>query len=254
MPGDLKGLAVMQKDHWLLSRPIAHRGLHNDEIPENSFSAFERAIQSGFPIEMDVRIIDDGTLIVFHDDKLARMTGQDGYCSNLSKAGLDELRLGKTDEKIPTFEDFLAFVNGRTPLLIELKNENKVGDLESKVLQMLRAYTGEFAVQSFNPYSMGFFKENEPGIVRGQLSCVFSKKDMGFWRRNFLSKLKLNHVSCPDFISYAHADLPNKYVARTKLPVLAWTVRSQSEADKVATAADNIIFEGFLPEKVNGAV
>ncbi len=239
----------MNKDHWLLSRPIAHRGLHNDEIPENSLAAFGRAIEAGYPIETDVRLIDDGTVVVFHDDRLSRMTGRDGYCSNLTKADLAELRLGKSDETIPTFEDFLRFVNGRTPVLIEIKNENKVGALENKVLQMLRAYGGEYAVQSFNPYSMGYFRQNEPGIVRGQLSCVFDKKDLGFVRRTLLSRLKLNSVSCPDFISYGHWCLPNKYVSRTGLPVLAWTVRSQSDADKVALTSDNIIFEGFVPEK-----
>ena len=78
----------MNKDHWLLARPIAHRGLHNDEIPENSLTAFDRAIEAGYPIETDVRIIDDGSVIVFHDDKLARMTGRDGYSCNLT---LDDL-------------------------------------------------------------------------------------------------------------------------------------------------------------------
>ena len=111
----------MNKDHWLLSRPIAHRGLHNEEIPENSIASFSLAIEAGYPIETDVRIIDDGTVVVFHDDKLARMTGKDGYCSNLTKNDLDEIRLGKSDEKIPSFEAFLQFVNGRVPCLQDLK-------------------------------------------------------------------------------------------------------------------------------------
>ena len=239
----------MNKDHWLLSRPIAHRGLHNEEIPENSIASFSLAIEAGYPIETDVRIIDDGTVVVFHDDKLARMTGKDGYCSNLTKNDLDEIRLGKSDEKIPSFEAFLQFVNGRVPLLIEIKNDNKVGILENKVLQLLRSYNGEFAVQSFNPYSLEHFKQNEPGILRGQLSCVFDKKDVGFIRRWLLSRLKLNKVSCPDFISYGFWGLPNKYVSKTELPVLAWTIRSQTDSDKVADYCDNIIFEGFVPKK-----
>lgn len=239
----------MNKDHWLLSRPIAHRGLHNEEIPENSIASFSLAIEAGYPIETDVRIIDDGTVVVFHDDKLARMTGKDGYCSNLTKNDLDEIRLGKSDEKIPSFEAFLQFVNGRVPLLIEIKNDNKVGILENKVLQLLRSYNGEFAVQSFNPYSLEHFKQNEPGILRGQLSCVFDKKDVGFIRRWLLSRLKLNKVSCPDFISYGFWGLPSKYVSKTELPVLAWTIRSQTDSDKVADYCDNIIFEGFVPQK-----
>lgn len=241
----------MDNKIWLLTRPIAHRGLHTGELPENSIAAFRNAIEHNRPIEMDVRTIDDGTVIVFHDDKLARMTGSDGYASTLKKADLDTLRLGGTDEKIPTFEEFLIEINGRTPLLIELKNEGKIGELESKVLQMLKGYTGEYAVQSFNPYSMGYFKDNAPDILRGQLSCTFDKKSMGYIKRTFLSKLKMNHISCPDFISYDINALPNKYVTKTKLPVLAWTVRSKTEAEKAATCCNNIIFEKFTPETQN---
>lgn len=239
----------MDKNNWLLRTPIAHRGLHTDTIPENSPAAFEHAIENGYPIETDVRIIDDGTVIVFHDDTLARMTGQDGYASTLHKSDLDNLRLGKTDQKIPTFEEFLSCINGRTPLLIELKNEGKVGALESKVLQMLKTYNGEYAVQSFNPYSIEYFKNNAPDILRGQLSCVFDKKTLTRLKRYVLSHLKLNKVACPDFISYCIDSLPNKSVSRTKLPVLAWTVRSQVDADKAATCSDNIIFEKFIPQK-----
>ncbi len=239
----------MDKIGWLLQTPIAHRGLHTDELPENSSAAFENAIRNGYPIEMDVRIIDDGTVIVFHDDKLARMTGSDGYASTLKAADLDNLRLAGTDEKIPTFEQFLTQINGRTPLLIEIKNEAKVGALESKVMQMLKGYTGRFAVQSFNPYSMEYFKLNAPDIARGQLSCVFDKRILTRLKRYLLSHLKMNHVSSPDFISYSIDNLPNKYVTKTKLPVLAWTVRSNTEAEKVAHCSDNIIFEKFIPQQ-----
>lgn len=239
----------MDKISWLLETPIAHRGLHTDEIPENSAAAFSNAVQNGYPIEMDVRIIDDGTVIVFHDDKLARMTGCDGYASTLKKSDLDNLCLAHTEEKIPTFEQFLTQINGKTPLLIEIKNEAKVGILESKVLQMLKSYTGNFAVQSFNPYSMEYFKVNAPDIPRGQLSCVFDKKTLTRFKRYMLSHLKMNHVSCPDFISYSIDNLPNKYVTKTKLPVLAWTVRSNTEAEKAAQCSDNIIFEKFTPQQ-----
>ena len=37
------------KDSWLCKIPIAHRGLHNDEIPENSLAAFENAAKKDYP-------------------------------------------------------------------------------------------------------------------------------------------------------------------------------------------------------------
>lgn len=235
------------KKSWLFSRPIAHRGLHGIDAPENSLAAFCKAIEAGFPIEIDVRPIDDGTVVVFHDDKLTRMTDLDGYVCNMTKSDLEKVRLRNSDERIPTFKEVLEFVDGRTPLLIEIKNDSTVGQLERDTLELLSSYKGEYAVQSFNPYSMEFFKKNAPQIPRGQLSCFFDKKDLGFFKRFVLKRLKMNKVSSPDFISYNHANLPNKYVTKTKLPTLAWTVRSNAEMEKCLPYCDNIIFENFIP-------
>lgn len=235
------------KKSWLFSRPIAHRGLHGIDAPENSLAAFGKAIEAGFPIEIDVRPIDDGTVVVFHDDKLTRMTDLDGYVCNMTKSDLEKVRLRNSDEHIPTFKEVLEFVDGRTPLLIEIKNDSTVGQLERDTLELLSSYKGEYAVQSFNPYSMEFFKKNAPQIPRGQLSCFFDKKDLGFFKRFVLKRLKMNKVSSPDFISYNHANLPNKYVTKTKLPTLAWTVRSNAEMEKCLPYCDNIIFENFIP-------
>ena len=81
------------KKMWLCTRPIAHRGLHTYGKPENSLAAFVNACDYGFPIETDVQAIDDGTVIVFHDDNISRMTSHDGYVSNLTSEKLNELRL-----------------------------------------------------------------------------------------------------------------------------------------------------------------
>lgn len=234
------------KKTGLFTRPIAHRGLHDSTTPENSLLAYQKAIDAGYAIEIDVRPIDDGTVVVFHDDDIKRMTNRDGYVCNLTKADLDEITLLDSDQKIPTFEEVLKFVGGRVPLLIEIKNTGKIGQLERDTLALLENYQGEFAVQSFNPYSLEYFKKHAPHILRGQLAAFFGK-EMTFLRRYMLSRLKLNKVSAPDFISYRHSDLPIKYVTRTKLPVLAWTVRSNSELEKVKPYCDNIIFENFVP-------
>ncbi len=233
---------------WLFSNPIAHRGFHDEGAPENSIPAFARAIEFGYPIELDVRPIDDGTIVVFHDDSIKRMTDHDGYVSTLSLSSLEDIRLNGSDEKIPTFEKVLEFVNGKTPILIEIKNEGSVGALERNLLDMLSSYGGEFAVQSFNPFSIEYFKKHAPHIARGQLAKWFTKAELPFIKRYFLSRLKLNGVSSPDFISYCGDDLPNKYVKRAKLPTLAWTAQSQEQFDDFKSKASNVIFEGFTPK------
>ncbi|HIT62490.1 MAG TPA: glycerophosphodiester phosphodiesterase, partial [Candidatus Caccovivens faecavium] len=139
---------------WLVETPIAHRGLHDKVSPENSLSAFEKAVENGYAIELDVQLLADDTVVVFHDESLSRMTGNDGYIKFLNKEDLKVLKLGNSKEHIPTFEEVLKLVNGRTPLLIEIKNQFKVGKLEQKVIALLKDYKGEYAVQSFNPFSL----------------------------------------------------------------------------------------------------
>lgn len=234
---------------WVVDQPIAHRGLHDKTSPENSISAFEKAIAAGYPIELDVQLIADGTVVVFHDKSLSRLTDNDGYLKFLNKADLDLLTLKDSKEKIPTFEEVLAVVDGRTPLLIEIKNEGKVGDLEKKVLEMLKKYKGEYAVCSFNPYVLEYFYKYAPEIPRGQIAGFFKGEKLSFFKKHALKRMILNKkISHPDFISYEAKRLPNRFIRKYKtLPLLAWTVKSESEYLKVVKYCDNVIFEGFEP-------
>lgn len=239
------------KTSWLLKAPIAHRGLHNFEFPENSLPAFKNSVEHGFAIELDVRIIDDQNIVVFHDDKLSRMTKLDGYVANLKTSDLKEIKLLKSEYGIPTFEQVLESVNGKVPLLIEIKKAEQSFALEEKLLDMLKSYDGEFAVQSFDPFSIQYFNNNAPNIMRGQLSCFHYGNDISRRERKRLKKLKYNSIAHPDFIAYNFGDLPNKYVKNAGLPVLAWTIRSELDAQKAQSICDNYIFEGFIPSKAD---
>ena len=234
---------------WLLEQPFAHRGLHDKTSPENSLSAFSKAIEEGYAIELDVRMIADGTIIVFHDESLSRLTDNDGYVKFLNKTDLDLLTLKGSKEKIPTLEDVLSLVDGRVPLLIEIKNEGKVGEQEKKILEVLKGYKGKFAIQSFNPYVLEYFFKYAPDIPRGQLAGYFKGEKLSFFKKYALKRMLLNNkISHPDFISYEARHLPNRYVKKyKKLHLLAWTVRSESDYLKVVKYCDNVIFEGFEP-------
>ena len=235
---------------WLVQTPIAHRGLHDKEHPENSLSAFQRAIDGGYPIELDVQMISDGTLVVFHDESLSRLTDNDGYIKFLNKSDLDILTLKDSKEKIPTFDEVLKFVNGRTPLLIELKNPSTVGELEKKVIEALKDYKGKYAVQSFNPYVLEYFYKHAPNILRGQLAGFMKHEKLAFFKKYALKRMLLNKkISHPNFISYEAKRVPNRFVRKyKKIPLLVWTVTSQSEYLKVVKYCDNVIFEGFEPK------
>lgn len=238
------------KSSWVINKPIAHRGLHNFDFPENSLPAFENAVKHGFAIELDVRLIDDQNIITFHDEKLSRMTNRDGYVPNLKIADLDDIKLRKTEYSIPTFEKVLELVNGQVPILIDIKKVGHSFTLEEKLLEMLKSYNGDYAVESFDPYSMQFFYKTAPQILRGQLSSYFHHADFdaSHHDKRLLKRLKFNDVSHPDFVAYKVTNLPNKYVKNAGLPVVAWTVKSELQAQKAQSICDNYIFEGFLPK------
>lgn len=235
---------------WLVERFIAHRGLHDQNNPENSLGAFQNAIDNDHPIELDVHLISDGTVVVFHDSTLSRLTGKDGYVKNLTKDDLKNYNLANTEYTIPTLQEVLELVDGKVPLLIEIKNLDKVGELESATYKLLKEYKGEYAVQSFNPYSMQWFYNNAPDVIRGQLSSYFKGEKLSFFKKFVLKRLMLNKkVSHPDFICYDHKDIPNRFVKRFKnLPLIVWVITKQEDFLRVVKHCDNIIFENFEPK------
>lgn len=236
---------------FIVNKLYAHRGLHSREkgIMENSLQAFDEAIKCGYGIELDVQSLEDFTPVVFHDITLSRLTGKDGYINNLRKEDLKNYPLLNTNETIPTLEEVLNFIGGRTPVLIEIKNRFRAGNLEKKVLEVLKNYNGEVAIVSFNPYVLNYFKNKAPHIYRGQISSFFDERKLSPIRKFFVKRLKLTKLSSPNFISYNAENLPNPFVKRFKhLPLLSWTVRSQEDYLRVIKYCDNVIFEDFIPK------
>ena len=236
---------------WYKNQPIAHRGLHdNIAVPENSLAAFQAAIDAQMPFEFDVHITQDEKLVVLHDHNLLRLTGVD---ANVESSTLDFIvakRLMNTQENIPSLSEVLALVDGRVPILVEIKNESKVGTLEKKLLEVLSTYKGEFAIQSFNPFALAYVRKNAPGVKRGQLSGSFKGEKLPFYVKFILSNMFLNIVSQPHFIAYEMTHLKKisvKLHRFFKIPVLAWTLEKKDEILLVKEDSDNIIFKFFRP-------
>jgi len=244
--------AALRNNNWLTQNPIAHRGLHdgNKTVPENSLSAFAKAITAGYPIELDIQIISDGTVIVFHDSDLKRICGVSTSTRKLTVSTLKNYTLFSTSEKIPTLTEVLQLVNGQVPLVIELKTETLNKGLEKNLLQLLTKYQGAFALQSFNPSSVRWLQKHTSYFV-GQLA----EASLAFKPFNkIVEYLQLNKSHSPDFIGYDIALFPNKTITHFQekgIPILAWTVRTQNQIEHKSHYFDNIIFEGFIPEKVN---
>ena len=245
------------RDSWLVNQFIAHRGLYDDTHPENTLGAFEEAIKNNYAIEFDVRMLADGTLVIFHDESLSRMTGKDGYLCKLNYKDIKDIKVNNSNYSIPTFMEALKLINGQVPILIEIKNSSikKIGIMEQMICELLKDYKGEFAICSANPYVLSWFKQHKPEFLRGIISSFYKNEKEGrkyvkSWVVRFiLRRMLLNKKTKPDFISYHWNNLPNRFVNKYKnLPILAWTVQNKEEYMQVIKHADNIIFEHFKPQ------
>lgn len=246
----------MKRDiDFLKHNLIAHRGYWdiNTNIPENSLLAFQKAIDNNCIIELDVHVLKDNKVIVFHDDNLKRMTNIDKNLKDLYYKDIQELKLNNTNEKIPLLEEVLELVKGKVPIIIELKYDVKCGVLETEVIKILKKYNGKYAIKSFNPFSINYFRKNFPDAIRGQLSSDFKYKKMNIIKRLFLSKMLYNIISKPDFISYDIRALPNKKVTKMKNNklILGWTIKNKDDLKKAKLYCHNYICENISSLKLD---
>lgn len=234
----------------------AHRGLFDNSkgIPENSMKAFQRAIEKGYGIELDVQLTKDRIPVVFHDFSLNRICGIDKKVSDFTWEELRKIPLLGTDQTIPSFSEVLKLVRGRVPLIIELKTINLKFEICRKVDSILQDYQGDYGIQSFNPVALSWYKKNRPEIIRGQLSTNFYREDNSNIFLVILQHMLLNFLSKPDYIAYnwKYRRILSRYVCHKvyKKPAIAWTVRSEEELEHCRKAFDLFIFEGFIPEEV----
>jgi len=236
----------MKNFDWLIKTPIAHRGLHDDISPENSISAFKRAIDKGYNIETDVRLTKDLVPVLFHDDDLYRTCKINGKICEYTFDALKNIYLANSKEKIPTLRQLLN-LDCTTGLLIELKSDGS-GVLEKIVYDELKNYKGNFAVQSFHPFSIKWFKANAPEITRGLLATQNYPPTLNPITRFALKKLLFFKSANPDFLSYDEQFIERASVKRKSLPKLAWTVKSKQREIEILSnsLADNVIFEDYL--------
>lgn len=244
---------IRQDYKWLTDTYVAHRGLfdNGNGIPENSLPAFARAVTNGFGIETDVQMSADGVLMVFHDDSLKRMTGEDGNLVDKTYEQLRQLRLLDTDCVIPTFDEFLAAAQG-VNLVVEIKTHDKIGEVEQKVYDALKGYAGHYCIESFNPFIVRWFKRHAPEVIRGTLSCSYEQAPWSNFKKRLLADLKLCKWNGSQFIAYdAETIRGNKAVKRfgKKIPIICWTVKSQTQYDELRDNFDNMIFDSFIPER-----
>ncbi|MCL2110832.1 MAG: glycerophosphodiester phosphodiesterase [Clostridiales bacterium] len=245
----------MKKYDWILTRPIAHRGLHCEVLPENSLPAFEAAIEAGCAIEIDVQLTKDKVPVVFHDDNLERLTGFKKRLTRVRFADLKRLRLFGTEHTIPTFGEFLDFVAGRVPVLVEVKKNKGSRGIEQLVVDSLKKYKGEFAIQSFHPIAIRKVRKIDPSLYCGLLSSKLTEMKLMFLKKAAVKNARLFFMAKPDFVAFEINSFPNDRVKRfreeLKVPIIGWTIKTREDIERAKEYCDGIIFEGIENLRAN---
>jgi glycerophosphoryl diester phosphodiesterase len=249
----------MRAPDWLTARPVAHRGLHDAErgIIENMPAAARAAIAGNFTIECDIQLSADGEAMVHHDHELGRLVEGSGPLNEKTAAELKALRFKATDERMMTLTELCALVDGRVPLIVEVKSRfSGERKLVKRMAEVLASYSGPVVGMSFDPDQVLALREIMPKLTRGIVAQRTYDDD--YWKhltreqRDSMLHLKHGFSTQPHFIAFWVQQLPAPapWIARNIFgcPLLAWTVRTPEQRAAAARYADQMIFEGFTPE------
>jgi len=253
---------VLKSDRisWLTDSLIAHRGLHSETVPENTMAAFEAAVAGGYIIECDAQLTKDNQVVLLHDNDLNRMFGLDKKINEVTYAELQEYTIIGSDQKVPLLSEVLAMVDDQVPILVEVKNDLAVGSLEGAMYKVLKDYDGRFAVTAFNPYSLEWFKNNAPDMIRGQVSGHFKQtpeeiargdKPLVWYKKFMLTNLLMNFTSKPNFIIYEVKDTSIFRIMSIKMmnvPLVGYTINDQAQYDRYKKDYDNLMVNTLVQE------
>lgn len=244
------GRASKKDKKPFMYKNFAHRGLHKKDktVPENSLAAFERASAYGYGMELDVQLSKDGQVVVFHDDTLNRVCGIDSRVDEKTYDELRQMSLCGSTQTIPLFSEVLKTVRGRGPLIVELKNGKRNEELCEKTYALLSKYSGEYCIESFNPFIVRWFKKNAPEVIRGQLANPPKdyNGEVGPLTAVILGNLLLNFLSRPQFIAYKITPKPFTVKLCEALGAMkvAWTSHDWVNEKFY----DAVIFEFYKPK------
>jgi glycerophosphoryl diester phosphodiesterase len=211
-------------------------------------------VEAGYGMELDVHLLSDGQLAVIHDSSLKRTAGVDKKIETLTAGELKEYKLEGTQECIPLFADVLKMVDGRVPLIVEIKTDgNNAAAVTEATCRMLKEYKGLFCVESFDPRCVAYVRKHYPDFVRGQLAhnSLHEKSDVSIFLRFLLTYQMMNFLVVPDFIAYRYSDRKtlSNFLCRKiwRIQGVSWTL-TDMEQYRTAVKEDWIpIFESFNP-------
>ena len=208
---------------------VGHRGARAYE-PENTLRSFKKALELGVnAVELDVRMTKDGEIVVIHDAKVDRTTNGKGLVTQLTLKEIKQLKTEK-DQKVPTLEEALDFLDKKVKVLIELKETG----LEAKVLKTVqkKGLENNVVIVSFLEDALRKVRELNEKVETG-LIYVKHKNPV-----KTAADLKASYL-LPLYRFTHTADVQKAH--QNGLKVIVWTINKPEEvADYVKKGVDGI--------------
>ena len=228
--------------------------------------SYEKCINQKRAMEVNILELSDGNLIVGRDCKL-----NENECSALKKeidTKLSDLNIEHVKELnkicnndrtwykyLMEFSEFIIFIDGKVPLIIEIKSDLKNGlcdedrqkayDLVNKVYIILKDYKGQYAIHSSNPYVLKGYKKKDESIRCGQIVFDASKVDgmnkevvAVYMEQKYLEIIKPDFISCR--VDDIHKMFILTYCWRNKIPLLGWGIKNDIQR-QIGKCCDNLI-------------
>ena len=229
---------------------IAHRGLHNSQFPENSLGAFENAINNNYAFEIDVHMLNDGTIVVHHDTNLLRSCNQNKSLYDLNGEDLKNCYIFNSSYTIPTLQNVFDLTQGKVPILIEIKDFIHKNEIVKLLMQMIKNYDGQVAIQSYHPLILKKCYKSNKNI---KLSYLCSKLDdlqeINKIVKKITYSLMFYKLSKAQYISIKKDEIIPKILNKAKGNIIPWVIENEEEILTFKNISKGIIFEHFLPKQ-----
>lgn len=207
---------------------IAHRGIYNNiTIYENTLESIMYASKNNLIVEIDIRTTLDNEIIVYHDEDASRLNNLKDTLNTITLNDLEYI----SQFHIPTLSEVLTSINGHVPIIIEIKEDNKI--IRTKLIELLKKYNGSIAIQSFNIDIVKFFKKK--GFITGLLIGV--KKN----RKYIEQDLDVDFLN----IKYNTISKVEANMLKQKYYLIGYTLDNRKEVETYIKTFNNLVIDNI---------
>ena len=207
---------------------IAHRGIYNNiTIYENTLESIMYASKNNLIVEIDIRTTLDNEIIVYHDEDASRLNNLKDTLNTITLNDLEYI----SQFHIPTLNEVLTNINGHVPIIIEIKEDNKI--IRTKLIELLKKYNGSVAIQSFNIDIVKFFKKK--GFITGLLIGV--KKN----RKYIEQDLDVDFLN----IKYNTISRVEANMLKQKYYLIGYTLDNRKEVETYIKTFNNLVIDNI---------